>query len=206
MWKDACVLVIGLTGGIGSGKSTVAGILSELGARVIDADLVGHEIYRPGTPAWSRIVTEFGQDVVAPDGTIDRKKLGQRVFSDRAGLTRLNAIVHPLMAEEIRRRIASLRMADARGPIVLEAAVLIEAGWKDLVDEVWVVSTSRDQAIERVISSRGLGRAEVERRLENQLRDDDRTQAANVVIRNTGSRDELRAEVERLWKILILTP
>lgn len=203
MWEEALVLTIGLTGGIGSGKSTVAGFLAEMGARVIDADLVGHEVYAPRRPAWARIVAEFGHDVVAPDGTIDRKKLGQRVFSDSAALRRLNAIVHPAMAEEIRERISHLRSADAGAPVVLEAAVLIEAGWKRLVDEVWVVVTSREQAIDRVVASRGLERAEVERRIENQLSDEERSRSADCVIRNTGSPAELRAEVEQLWKTRI---
>ena len=200
MWKDAWMRTIGLTGGIGSGKSTVAGILAELGAQRIDADLIGHEIYRPGKPAWGRIVAEFGNDVVARDGTIDRRKLGERVFSDPASLRRLNSIVHPLMAEEIHERITRLRSVDTRSPVVLEAAVLIEAGWSQLVDEIWVVITSRDQAIERVVASRGLQRTEVEQRLENQLSDEERARVADRVIRNTGSLAELRAEIERIWK------
>src|SRR5262245_56189573 len=96
--------IIGLTGGIGSGKSTVATMLGELGAAVIDADKVGHDVYRPGTDGFRRVVETFGTDVVAADGTIDRRRLGARVFADRAELARLNALVHPLIGDEIRRR------------------------------------------------------------------------------------------------------
>ena len=121
--------LIGLTGGIGSGKSTVAAILSELGASVIDADKVGHDVYLPGSEGFRLVREAFGDGVVGADGTIDRKALGARVFADPALLARLNAIVHPLIGAEIRRRIEAARAGAPTRPIVVEAAIMLEAGW-----------------------------------------------------------------------------
>ena len=190
---------IGLTGGIGSGKSTVARLLEELGAEVIDADRVGHEIYLPGTPGWSRVVEAFGREIVAADGSIDRKKLGAIVFASPEALRRLNGIVHPLIAEEVRAR-AERAKADGRArAVVVEAAVLLEAGWDALVDEVWVVVATPDLAAERVVRDRGLAADEVRRRIRSQISDEERTAAADCVIRNTGSLEELRAAVAKAW-------
>jgi dephospho-CoA kinase len=194
------VITIGLTGGIGSGKSTASGILARLGATVIDADQVGHDVYRPGTACWQDVVSAFGGDVVAADGTIDRKKLGARVFSDPAALKRLNGLVQPRIAAEIDERIRTLRTGGLTAPIVVEAAVLIEAGWQWLVDEIWVVVTSRDHAIERVVASRGVSRTDVERRLASQLSDAERAQQAERVFANDGTLADLQAELERAWR------
>jgi dephospho-CoA kinase len=193
--------VIGLTGGIGSGKSTVAALLAEHGAHVIDADRVGHEVYRPGSEGFRRVVEAFGSGVVAPDGTIDRRALGALVFADPAALARLNAIVHPLIAAEISDRVAAARTAGAAA-IVIEAAILLEAGWRALVDRLWVVSVGRERAIERVMATRGLSRAEVERRMDAQAPDAERRRAADLVIENDGSVEALRAEVEQAWRTL----
>jgi dephospho-CoA kinase len=192
--------IIGLTGGIGAGKSTVAALLAARGARVIDADRIGHEVYRPGTRAFARVVEAFGADVVGPDGTIDRRALGARVFADADARARLNAIVHPEIAAEVGGRIAAARAASPAVPIVVEAAVLLEAGWRSLVDRLWVVSTRRENAIARVMASRGLTRAEVERRLEAQMPDAERRRAADLVIENDGSLEGLGKEVERAWR------
>src|SRR4029077_18997144 len=130
--------IVGLTGGIGSGKSTVAAILAELGARGIGADRIGHGGLAPGTEGFRRVVDAFGPGVVAPDGTIDRHKLGALVFADPAARARLNAIVHPLIAPDLGRRVARARDDGFAGPIVIEAAILVEAGWRGLVDRLWV--------------------------------------------------------------------
>src|SRR3972149_2485197 len=129
--------VIGLTGGIGSGKSTVARMLQQKGAKLLSADAVGHEVYEPGRAASPGIVGAFGRQIVGPDGKIDRKLLGPIVFSDPEQLRRLNAITHPRMKELMREKLEAER---ARGaPIaVLDAALLFAAGWDDLTDEVWV--------------------------------------------------------------------
>jgi dephospho-CoA kinase len=194
------VITIGLTGGIGSGKSAVAAILQELGATLIDADTVGHDVYLPGKPCWQDIVDAFGREMVDTDGRIDRKKLGARVFADPAALRRLNALVQPRIATAIAERIRDLRAGGLGSPIVVEAAVLIEAGWQRLVDEIWVVTTSREHAIERVMASRGLSRPEVERRIASQLSDAERTREASSVIANDGTLAELRAHIGRLWR------
>jgi dephospho-CoA kinase len=191
---------IGVTGGIGSGKSTVAGMLGELGATVINADRVGHEVYEPGTRGWQQIVDAFGQGVVAPDGTIDRKRLGTIVFADPAALKRLNAIVHPLIHDEIARRISALRASHSVRAVVVEAAILIEANWLNLVEEVWLVVAGKQAVIERVRAERALSEAEIQRRIDAQLSDDERCRFAHVVIENKGSFEALRAAVLAAWE------
>ena len=190
---------IGLTGGIGCGKTTVAAMLQELGAIVIHADTVGHEIYRPDSEGWRRVIEAFGSDVLQADRTVDRKKLGAIVFADPPARQRLNAIVHPLMASEIRRRIEAYRSAGRDQPIVLEAAILIEANWLPLVDEVWLVVAGTTAVIERVAAGRGLPAEDVERRIHAQIGDAERRRFAQVVIENNGSVDELRAQVKTAW-------
>jgi dephospho-CoA kinase len=194
--------VIGLTGGIGSGKSTVAAMLGELGAHVIDADRIGHEVYRPGTEGFRRVAGAFGPGVVAADGTIDRRALGAVVFADPAALARLNALVHPLIGEEIRRRIAAASAEAPARPIVVEAAIMLEAGWR-FFDQVWVVVAEPATAIARVTASRSLDRADVERRIAAQLSNGERRARADVVIENEGSLAELRAAVEAAWRRLV---
>lgn len=195
-----CVKAIGLTGGIGSGKSTVAALLEEFGATVIHADTVGHETYRPHTPGWQRVVDTFGPEVLAADATVDRRKLGAIVFSDPQALGRLNAIVQPLIFAEVRRRLDAYRAAAHVQPVVFEAAVLIEANWLPLVDEVWLVVASPDAVVERLGQQRGLPPAQVAARVAAQLGDAERRRHAQVVVRNTGSLDELRGQVRTLWE------
>jgi dephospho-CoA kinase len=190
---------VGLTGGIGSGKSTAASILAELGAHVIDADKIGHEVYRPGTAGWNQVVQSFGASIVADDGTIDRKELGSIVFADRRQLERLNSIVHPLIRAAVFERINDRWKQGASDPVVVEAAVLIEAKWFELVDEVWVVVADRERVIERVEQARGLDRAAVEARIDAQLSNEERAYYAAVTIDNSGSTEELRAAIEILW-------
>jgi dephospho-CoA kinase len=196
------VPVIGLTGGIGSGKSTVAEMLARRGAVVIDADRVGHESYRPGSEGFQQVVGAFGQEIVAPDGSIDRRALGAIVFAHPEARARLNAIVHPLIASEVGRRVAEARAAAEPRPIVIEAALLIDAGWRALVDRVWVVAVSAENAIARVTASRGLSREEVERRLAAQMPDAERRRQADLVIENDGTPAELEERVEAAWRSL----
>lgn len=191
--------VIGVTGGIGSGKSSAVRILAELGAVVIDADRVGHEVYSPGTPGFEQVVAAFGPEVVGADGAVDRRRLGAIVFDDPAALGRLNAIVHPLIRDAVARRVVEARAA-ARAPIVVEAALLIEARWDSLVDEVWLVVAQRAVIEQRLASQRGMDQAAVAARMRAQLSDEERRAHAAVVVDNSGSRDELRAAIERLWR------
>jgi dephospho-CoA kinase len=191
---------IGLTGGIGSGKSAASKILAELGAPAIDADKVGHEIYQPGTPAYRELIESFGDRILAPDGTIDRRKLGPIVFADPAALKRLNAIVHPKMFTRMGEMVAAMRRGGDKRPIVIEAAILIEANWQPLFDEIWLVTASREQVIERVERDRGLKPEQAEARIRAQLSDDERRRHATSVIRNDGTLEELRAAVTGLWQ------
>ena len=190
---------VGLTGGIGSGKSAVAGMLADLGALVIDADEVGHEVYAPGTIGWRRVIDAFGKDVVAADGRIDRGQLGRVVFAEPTQRARLNAIVHPLIHDALAARLAAARGA-GRVPIVIEAAVLVEANWVTLVDEVWLVVARRDLVERRLIEQRGIDPAAVAARMRAQLSDEQRAARAAVIIDNSGTLAELRTQVERLWR------
>src|ERR1700730_17525304 len=194
------MLTIGLTGGIGSGKSTVSKLLAELGAPIIDADKVGHAIYAPDGPAYADMIAAFGEGILAPDRTIDRKKLGPIVFADPAALKRLNSIVHPKMFARMREMVQAMRARGERKPIVIEAAILIEANWQPLFNEIWLVVASREHVIERVERDRGLKPEQTEARLKAQLSDEERRKYATAVIRNDGTLDELRAAVTRLWQ------
>jgi dephospho-CoA kinase len=193
---------IGLTGGIGSGKSTVSQLLSGLGAFVIDADKVGHEIYLPGKEAWQQVTAAFGRDILAADQTIDRKKLGAIVFGSEEARKKLNAIVHPLMFADIRRRINDKRAEGFTRPIVVEAAILIEANWLPLVDEVWVIIANKSAVVERVAAQRGLSATETEARIASQLAEGERLRHAHLVITNDGSREELERRVREAWSRL----
>ncbi len=194
------MLTIGLTGGIGSGKSTVAKFLAELGAPVLDADQVGHAIYQPGGPAYQEMIDAFGREILAPDGAIDRKKLGPIVFGDPAALKRLNAIVHPKMFARMREMVAAMRADGERKPIVIEAAILIEANWQALFDEIWLVAAAKERVIERVERDRGMKPEQTEARIRAQLSDDDRRRHASIVVVNDGALEQLRARVAELWR------
>jgi dephospho-CoA kinase len=193
-------LTIGLTGGIGSGKSTAAKILAELGAPVIDADKVGHAIYAPGGPAYQNLIDAFGEAILAPDRTVDRRKLGPIVFADPVALKRLNSIVHPKMFVRMGEMVAEMRRGGEARPIVIEAAILIEANWQPLFDEIWLVVAPRGHVIERLERDRGMKPGQIEARIRAQLSDDERRKHATMVIANDGTLDELHATMTRLWR------
>ena len=192
--------VIGLTGGIGTGKSTVTHMLEDLGAVVIDADKVGHQIYLPELPAWREIVEAFGQDVLHANRTINRQALGKIVFADPEALRTLNHIVHPKMFERMAGLIAEQRASGGMQAIVVEAAVLIEANWLPLADQIWVVTASEAVVIERLTKQRQLSPDQVRTRIAAQLANEERLKHAHVVIRNDGSLDEVRATVRQAWE------
>ena len=193
--------VIGLTGGIGSGKSTVSQYLAELGAVILDADKVGHEAFKSGTETWQQVVNAFGKQILTPDGEIDRKKLGGIVFDNPESLSRLNQIMHPRMYDMMKARIEEYRQRGA-GVIVLEAAILIEANWTPLVNEVWVTVAGEDAVLKRVNKQRGLEAEQIIARIRSQLSAEERVKHADVVINNDGDLDEMRAKVKELWKQL----
>jgi dephospho-CoA kinase len=197
--RQTVMVNIGLTGGIGSGKSTVAAYLQKLGAPVIDADKVGHEIYLPGTPAYEEVVAEFGRDILAPDGTIDRQRLGAIVFADRAALKRLEAIVQPRIFEEVLARIAKMRADGVTIPIVVEAAIMLEARWGGTFDQIWLVVAPREQVVRRIQLQRGLNPQQIEARIQSQMSEEERRKRATVIIENNGTLEELFAKVRALW-------
>jgi dephospho-CoA kinase len=197
--------VIGLTGGIGAGKSTVTQMLEELGAAVIDADKVGHQIYLPDLPAWREIVETFGSAVLHADRTIDRQALGKLVFADPGALRTLNRIVHPKMYERMAELIAELRERGGMTAIVVEAAVLIEANWMSLVDQVWVVVASEAVVVDRLAKQRSLSPDQVRTRIAAQLANDERLPHAQVVIHNDASLAEVRTAVQQAWDQLCST-
>ena len=191
--------VIGLTGGIGSGKSTVSQFLRELGAALIDADKAGHEAYQPNTETWREVVAAFGEQVLTPDGEIDRKKLGGIVFSSPESLARLNLIMHPRMYEMMKAQIEECRQRGV-DVVVLEAAILLEAGWTPLVDEVWVTVAPESTVVERTRERTGLSEEQILARIRSQMSSEERAKHAEVVINNDGTRDELKAKVKELWE------
>ena len=197
------MLVIGLTGGIGTGKSLVSRILQEHGATIIDADLVGHEAYTPHTETWQVVVDTFG-DVLAEDDQIDRRKLGAIVFSDPKQLEKLNAIMHPRMYKMIEERIQGHQAGGAE-TIVVEAAILIEAKWTPLVDEVWVTTAPENQVIDRIKGRNNMGEDAARARINSQMSSEERVRHADVSIANDGSMDQLRDTVDGLWDSRVST-
>jgi len=195
------MVVIGVTGNIGSGKSTVCRILARLGARVIDADRLAHEAYKPHSQTWQALVDLFGQDIVRPDGKIDRRKLGQMVFSDPNALAQLNRLVHPEAYRLAQERIADYRSEGAKA-VALEATLLIEAGWRDLVDRLWVVVAPQAVVVQRVKEQQGLGEPQVLGRLKSQMPAEEKTEYADAVIYNDGSLERLESRVAELWRNL----
>lgn len=198
--------VICLTGGLASGKSTAARHLKDLGAHVIDADVLGHRTYEPGSSAYAQVVAAFGEDVRTTDGRIDRKVLGAKVFGRPVELKRLTDIVWPAIRALAAREIAEVRAAHAAPLIVLEAAVLLEAGWQDLGDEVWVNIVDREVAIQRAMSRDGVDRASIERRLDAQLSNAERLAQADVVIDNNGTEGQMLARLRRHWERVRVQP
>ena len=192
------MLKIGLTGGIGTGKSLVTSFLQDQGANVINADLLGHEAYLPGTVGFEQVVSEFGEEIVGKDGHVDRQKLGPIVFSDPSNMDRLNAIMHPLIKSMIQTQLDD---GESKGQLIaiVEAAVLIEAGWESLFDEIWVVTADEEEIIRRLGSRNGLSREDSQKRINSQMTSIERSAHGDVIINNTGSVEDLKENVESLW-------
>ena len=198
------MFVIGLTGGIGTGKSEVSRLLGELGAKIIEADKVAHEAYEPGTPGWREVVEAFGEGVLDADGRIDRKRLGGIVFDDEQARERLNGIIHPIVRRLLEERIAELERQGAR-VAVIEVPLLVEAikqqsRWTQMLDEIWVVTAPEDQAVARVRARSGLDEKAIRARIGSQATERERIEYADAVIDNSGSLEGLRREVTNLWR------
>lgn len=190
---------VGLTGGIASGKSTVAAILRELGATVIDADLLAREVVAPGTPGLAQVVEAFGPDILTEDGEMDRAAVGRIVFEDEAKRKVLEAIVHPLVFE----RYAELEAAAPRdGVVVHDIPLLAESGRAAEFDAVIVVDTPHETQVERMLRDRGMAREDAEARIAAQATREQRRAVATYVIENTGTREDLRQRVAEVFEQL----
>lgn len=194
--------VIGLTGGIASGKSTVAGMLRELGAQVIDADQVARQVVEPGQPALAEIVRAFGPEVLLPDGSLDRKRLGATVFADAEQRRRLNAITHPRIAEATQGRLSELRARGVRVAIY-EAALIVENKLHLGLDGLIVVSVDEQTQLERILKRDDLSRDEALARIRAQAPLGDKIAVANWVIDTGGALSETRAKVAKVWEEIV---
>ena len=197
--RRAGMTVVGLTGSICSGKSTIARFLARMGARVIDADEIGHEAYRPHSETWQQVVDAFGPGILAADGQIDRRRLSEIVFKDPEALRRLNGIMHPGMHRVAESRIARLK-GEGAGVIVLEAPLLVEADWLDLVEEVWVARASEENSLKRCRDRSGLSEAQARARLASQMPPEEKARHADVIIDTDVSLEEVEGKVRELWE------
>lgn len=193
--------VIGITGGISSGKSTVSRFLAELGAVIIDADKVGHDTIRSEAEVQQEIIAAFGEQVRSASGEIDRAKLAEIVFYDAESLSRLNKIMHPRMFEKIKTQLEGYRQQGV-DVAVLEATLLIEAGWTSLVDEVWVTMASEDTVLKRLMNKGMLSEQQSVARIRSQVPPRERLKHADVVIDTECTLDEVKARVRQLWQKL----
>lgn len=193
------MLLVGLTGGIASGKSVVAARLGEHGAVVVDADKIAREVVEPGTPALTRIAEEFGPGVIAPDGSLDRAALGAIVFADEGARRILNGITHPAVRELSHRRFAEAAAADPDAIVVYDVPLLTEARGADEFDVVVVVSAPEETRIERMVSLRGMSREEATRRIRSQVPEEERRALADILIESGGTLEETLARADEVW-------
>ena len=194
--------IICLTGGLASGKSTATQFLAEQGAYIIDADKAGHRVYEPGTRAYREVIATFGDDLIDDDHQIDRKILGSKVFGNQDALEKLTDIVWPEIRRLVEANIAEIRSTDPEGIVVLEAAVLFEAGWQDIGDETWVIVVDREVAIERSMARDGLSREAIENRLQAQLSNEERIAKADIVMENNLDQQALIDQLKAQWQRL----
>jgi dephospho-CoA kinase len=194
--------IIGLIGGIGSGKSTVAGFLTELGAMVIDLDKIGHEALEPDGKAWRQVAGAFGKKILAPGGEIDRAKLGDIVFKDPKALLRLNSITHPVIDSIVAEKIEQSRRQVVK-VLVMEAAVMLEAGKTLQAEELWVTVSSEDTVLSRLSKRSGYSEKESKTRISAQLSNEERVKQADVVIDTDCTLEELKSRVKVEWDKLL---
>ncbi|MGA8259059.1 MAG: dephospho-CoA kinase [Arenicellales bacterium] len=191
------MLKIGLTGGIGSGKTEVSGRFEALGAPVIDTDVLAREVVEPGEPALGRLVEAFGDEILQADGGLDRHRLRQRAFADPAAKQRLEAILHPAIRERLRVRLERLEQEGAPYCVIV-VPLLVETDFHEMVDRVLVVEAERELRVQRVMSRAGMEKVDVERIMDTQATAEQRLGVAHDVIHNDGTLNELRAKVDRL--------
>ena len=196
------MIVIGVAGGIASGKSTVTRVFERLGARVLDADAIGHELLRTDRLR-DRIRGIFGEAVLTPEGEVDRRALGRLVFGDEQARQRLNRLVRPAIRAEIHRRIAGMRDEGYDGAVVVDAPLLVDTGPTDLADRVILVTAPAVTRKDRIIRRSGLSEGEAEQRIAAQVPDEKQARWADYVLENDGTLDELTQKAEALWKRIV---
>ena len=192
------MVVIGLTGGIATGKSEASRILQELGADIINADLIGHEAYRQGSVGWESVVQAFGKGILDESNEIDRSKLGAIVFSDESELQKLNEIMHPIMEKIVEQNILDCQDSGSE-VVVVEAALMFEAGWNKLVDTVWTTDAPEETVISRLELRNGFSRTESQKRISSQMDREDRLSRSDVILSNTGDLNAFKNVILSAW-------
>lgn len=192
--------IIGITGGIGAGKTSVSSILRELGAEVIDADLLSRQVVESGRPAYGQVVKEFGVKVLNKDGTIDRKALASIVFNNPERLRKLEAIIHAEVTKSIIERINSLKSLQYEGLLVLDVPIPVDHGFRDSVDTVWVVTADEQTRVKRIMKRSGLSQEEARQRIRSQMSQEKYMQLGDKILENEGDLENLRSNVEILVK------
>ena len=190
----------GLTGGIGTGKSTASGMFSELGAHIIDADKIARDILPAGSPLLKIITQTFGKDILNDDGSLNREKLGRMVFSDKKLLGKLNTLTHSYIIRNIKEEKTELEKSQPDGVIILDAPLLYETTLERAVEKVIVVSSTREIQLKRLVENRGMAQEDAENRINSQMPVEEKAKRANYVIDNNGTIDDLRLLVEKLYK------
>ena len=195
-------LIVGLTGGIGGGKSTVASMFRDLGAKIINADKLGHSVILPYKPAWKKIVKLFGKDVLQNDLTIDREKLGKMVFANQIFLKKLNEITHPEITRLIKKEInlAKNKIHNQEKVLIIDAALIYEAKIDGFMDKIIVVYIDKDEQISRLIKRNNLPKNEALQRIRSQIPMKEKAKIADYVIDNSNSLDKTKKQVEKIWQ------
>jgi len=198
-------LIVGLTGGIVGGKSTVASMLRDLGAKIVDADELGHSVMLPYRPAWKKITRLFGKDILQNNLNIDREKLGKIVFTNQTLLKKLNEITHPEIIKLIKKEINLVRNKthNQEKILIIDAALIYEAKMDRLMDKIIVVYINEDEQIKRLIKRNNLSKEEASQRIKSQIPMKEKVKMADYVIDNSSSLDETKEQVEKIWKKLV---
>ena len=198
-------LIVGLTGGIVGGKSTVASIFKDLGAKIIDADKLGHSVILPNKPAWKKIVKIFGKDILQNDLTIDREKLGKIVFANQTLLKKLNEITHPEITKMIKKEIDSAKnkTTNQEKVLIIDAALIYEAKIDRFMDKIIVVYIDKDEQIKRLIKRNNLSKDEALQRVRSQIPMEEKAKIADYVIDNSNSLNKTKEQVEKIWQELM---
>ena len=192
--------IIGLTGGFKAGKSTVAKMLLELGAEVIDADKLARKALKPDSSTYKKIIKEFGEKFLDDEGRINRRKLAKLVFSNKEKLNLLNSIVHPYVIDKVKEKIYRTKQSNPDAIVIVDAPLLYEAGMQNMMDKIIVVSATKNKQIQRARETTSLSEYEVKRRIENQLPLSKKEKLADIVIENNGTLEDTRSQVKKMWK------